>query len=57
MTITDVYLEEEHFNQTAFATIPGAWVAIVNGIKRPFARPHEFSTSGEAMEAARGLFL
>jgi len=54
--VYDVYLEDDHFNPTCNATIPGAWVAIVNGHKQPFARPHEHKTEDDAREAAIKLF-
>ena len=54
--ITDVYLEDAHFNPTCNATIPGAWVAIVDGIKQAFAYPHEFDSVESASKYATHHF-
>ena len=55
-SITDVYLEEERFNPRCNATIPGAWVAIVNGTKQAFAYPHEFKSAEDATKYATDYF-
>lgn len=56
MIVIDVYLENETFNPVCNATIPGAWIAIVNGCKQAFARPYEFNNTADARAHAETLF-
>ena len=54
--ITEVYLEEDHFNPVTDCRIPGAWVAIVNGTKQCFAYPREFDSVEAATVYAKERF-
>mgnify|MGYP001818232188 CR=1 FL=1 len=59
--ILDVYLEDDHFNLTCNATIPGAWVAVIENdylgkIEQPFARQYDFSNVADALAYAENHF-
>ena len=54
--ITDVYLEDERFNPVTNCRIPGAWIAIINGMKQAFAYPHQFKTVAEARAYAEKIY-
>lgn len=54
--ITEVYLEEERWNHVCQATIPAAWVAIVDGFKQAIGRPWDFKNEQEARAEAKRIF-
>ena len=47
--ITEVYLQEDHFNPICNAMIYGAWMAVEDGIEQAICRPWEAANSAEAL--------
>ena len=61
VTVTEVYLQKERYNPRCRATIPGAWVAVIeldNGVvvENAFSRPEEHSSVDSAFLAAKSLY-
>jgi len=54
--ITEVFLDEERWNDVCQATIPAAWVAVVNGTHQAIGRPWDFKDEKEAMKFAKEYF-
>lgn len=59
--IMDVYLEPDRWSHTTYATIPGAWVVVLensNGVivHNAIGYPGQFKNHKEAMEEARRIY-
>jgi hypothetical protein len=48
-TIKEVYLQNDHYSHISRATIPGAWIALIDGEEIPFADPWQFNNAADAM--------
>lgn len=54
--ITEVYLDQERWNDVCQATIPAAWVAVVDGVSQAIGYPWDFKNVEEATKFAREHF-
>lgn len=55
--IEEVYIDEERWNPVCQATIPAAWVAVVDGYPVAFANPWDYPTLEAAKAAAVEFFV
>lgn len=54
--VTEVFIDEERWNHVCQATIPAAWVAVVDGTVHAIGRPWDFKNEQEAMAYAVKFF-